>query len=91
MRKLRKLNPEMSPKPSWEPMNPPKNAPATPRHIVIINPPGSLPGITNFAITPTISPMIIHDSKPILLSSSQFIDVCKGWMLIHEDRIFCFY
>jgi hypothetical protein len=59
-------------------MNPPRNAPATPRHIVIMIPPGSLPGIMNFAIIPTISPMIIHDRIPILLFSFQFLFAFAG-------------
>jgi hypothetical protein len=73
IRRLWKLKPVMVPKPRWEARNPPRNAPAIPRHTVIMIPPGSLPGIMNFAIIPTISPMIIHDSIPILLSSFQFL------------------
>jgi hypothetical protein len=37
-----------------------KNAPTIPRIVVRVNPDGSfLPGVTNFAITPAMNPMMI--------------------------------
>src|SRR5688500_8965522 len=40
-------------------MKVPTNAPTIPRRIVMMMPPGSLPGITNFASAPTMSPMMM--------------------------------
>src|SRR5688572_20961012 len=45
-------------------MNPPTKAPATPRSIVTMHPPGSRPGISSFAIMPAISPKTIQLSTP---------------------------
>src|SRR5687768_16085219 len=45
-------------------MKPPTKAPATPRSIVIMHPPGSRPGISSFAIIPAISPKTIQLSTP---------------------------
>src|SRR5712671_5008377 len=41
-------------------MKPPITAPAMPSRMVMIIPPGSLPGMTALAIRPAISPNIIH-------------------------------
>ena len=41
-------------------MNPPINAPTIPISIVTKMPPGSLPGMTSFAMMPTMSPKSIQ-------------------------------
>ena len=46
-------------------MYPPISAPTIPIIIVTIIPPGSRPGNKNFAITPAISPKIIHENIPM--------------------------
>jgi hypothetical protein len=56
---LPKLNPVTGPSPRKEPINPPTKAPTIPNRIVIMSPPGSLPGMMNFASKPTINPMTI--------------------------------
>ena len=43
--------------PMARPRNPATNAPAMPSRIVIKQPPGSRPGISNFAIAPTTKPI----------------------------------
>src|SRR5919112_5028822 len=55
-------------------MNPPTSAPAIPSSMVMMNPPGSFPGISNLAITPITRPNTIHDrtaivTLPFLLSA----------------------
>src|ERR1051325_4118864 len=48
-------------------MNPPNSAPAMPSRMVIINPPGSRPGINSLAMTPTIKPKKIHPNMQTFL------------------------
>jgi hypothetical protein len=64
-KKLPILNPVTVPSPRKDPINPPTNPPAIPIRIVIIIPPGSLPGMINFASKPTINPMTIQDRIPM--------------------------
>ena len=64
-RRLPTLNPVTSPSPRNDPINPPRKAPAIPSKIVTMNPPGSLPGMRNFARTPTINPITIQDRIPM--------------------------
>jgi hypothetical protein len=55
--------------PSERPRNPARKAPATPSSIVMKIPPGSRPGMRNFAIAPTTRPMIrVH--RMFIASSS---------------------
>ena len=68
MSRLRISKPVTLPNPKVEPINPPTKAPAIPKMIVMKTPPGSLPGIKNLAIIPTISPSIIHERIHILTS-----------------------
>ncbi len=44
--------------------NPPMKAPATPRSMVMMHPPGSRPGMSSFAITPAINPKMIQLKIP---------------------------
>src|SRR5262245_63535246 len=66
-------------------MKPPSRAPAMPRRIVTMNPPGSLPGVTSFAMIPTISPKTIHDRIP-MRSSFDRIDSLQGRHQVLEER-----
>ncbi len=63
---LTKLSPVIEPRPNKDPIHPPKKAPIIPINIVIIKPPGSLPGIINFAINPAINPNTIQAKIPII-------------------------
>src|ERR1041384_4462222 len=63
--RLRKSKPDTLPNPSWVPMNPPTNAPATPSTVVTMIPPGALPGMRNLANPPATSPSTIHEAIPI--------------------------
>src|SRR5947199_5956944 len=85
--------------PAVRPMKPPINAPAIPSRIVTMNPPGSRPGMTSFAMTPTIRPKTIQPSTPIrhlrgsrrasrATSSVQDIEVLEGAAGIKEDHGF---
>ena len=49
---------------------PPITAPAMPNSMVMMNPPGSRPGIRSFAITPTINPNTIQPMTPNIASSA---------------------
>src|SRR5438477_8551209 len=51
-------------------MKPPSRAPAIPKSIVTISPPGSRPGVNTFAIIPTTSPKAIHARIPMPSPSS---------------------
>src|SRR2546423_11272518 len=53
--------------PRLRPRKPPRTAPAMPKSIVTMKPPGSRPGITSFANAPTIKPKKI---QPIMMFSS---------------------
>jgi len=61
------LNPVTDPSPMNEPIKPPRKAPAIPMSIVIKMPPGSSPGISHFASTPTIKPINIHEITPMFV------------------------
>src|SRR5947207_1432022 len=52
--------------PATRPRYPPMRAPAMPSRIVTMNPPGSRPGMSSFAMTPTISPKTIQPSTPTI-------------------------
>ena len=70
--------------PNPRPMNPPSKAPPTPSKIVRIHPPGSGPGVRNFATTPTSSPNTIQP----------MIDMTPPWlkaMLIITHRPLTFF
>ncbi|RWX48308.1 hypothetical protein H206_05137 [Candidatus Electrothrix aarhusensis] len=77
--RLPMLNPVTCPKPRKEPTKPPTKAPAIPIRMVTKIPPGSFPGIMNFASTPTISPMTIQDRIPIVFSS--FVDFTFNFII----------
>src|SRR5580765_7341811 len=65
-------NPTGSPsryQPAARPRNPPSSAPAMPRRMVTMKPPGSRPGVTSFATTPTARPNTIHPRMAIAPSS----------------------
>src|SRR5690242_16607951 len=46
-------------------MKPPSSAPAMPRSVVTMNPPGSFPGVSSLAMIPTTTPNTIHDKIPM--------------------------
>jgi hypothetical protein len=50
-------------------MNPPISAPAMPIRMVTIIPPGSRPGISSLAMTPTIKPKTIHPMIPNMFTA----------------------
>jgi len=50
--------------PIARPIQPPIKAPATPSNIVMMNPPGSRPGINSFASAPASPPMTIQAMIP---------------------------
>src|SRR5205809_5460909 len=58
-------------------MNPPSSAPAMPSSIVIMNPPGSFPGVSSFAMMPTTSPNTIHDRIPMSMPPWPHGSLCK--------------
>jgi hypothetical protein len=65
------------------------NAPPMPSNVVIINPPGSFPGIRSLAITPAKKPIMI---APIKCIFSSFINMnqtlkSKKLILCHEYYI----
>ncbi len=60
------LNASTVPKPSIDPIHPPKNAPAIPINMVIMQPPGSLPGRIHLAMAPANKPKMIHDDFLLL-------------------------
>jgi hypothetical protein len=53
------------PRPMKLPRKPPTIAPAMPMRIVTRHPPGSFPGMTNFARPPAIRPRRIQEKIPI--------------------------
>src|SRR5512138_1095790 len=59
-------------------MNPPSNAPAIPIRIVTMNPPGSRPGMRNFAMTPTTRPNRIQARMPIYPPSLRVVELCNA-------------
>jgi hypothetical protein len=54
-----------TPNNAW-PRNPPSSAPTMPMTIVMMMPPGSLPGRMALAMTPASSPRTIHPRMPIV-------------------------
>src|SRR5713226_932765 len=75
---------------SWRPISvvarkPPTNEPAMPRRIVTIQPPGSRPGIRNFAITPTIRPKRSHP-RMLMLSPPKLVHPGLGPTPTVEQR-----
>jgi hypothetical protein len=60
-------------KPINLPIQPPTIDPAIPSRIVIIKPPGSFPGMSNFAITPTTRPKNIHPIMPCIFLLTSFV------------------
>jgi len=54
------------PRPMKLPRKPPTIAPAMPMRIVTMIPPGSFPGMMNFAIAPAMRPRKIQEKTPML-------------------------
>ena len=63
--------------PSIVPSQPPTNAPATPSRMVMMKPPGSLPGMINFASNPTINPIKVTQDAFALVNL--FADYRFDW------------
>jgi hypothetical protein len=78
IKRLLILNPVTVPNPRWDAMKPPTKAPTIPNRIVMIKPPGSLPGMMNFASKPTINPITIHDRISIANLLIAFLDQFQG-------------
>ena len=77
------LNPVTAPSPRKDPINPPKKAPAIPIRMVTMKPPGSLPGMMNFASKPTINPITIQDRIPNAHHPFQFVPNFSLPLIIH--------
>src|SRR5262249_7924295 len=83
------------PSPTKLPRKPPTIAPAMPMRIVTIIPPGSFPGMMNFAIAPAMRPRKIQEKTPMLSFLVQirragkdlFCVFHSGWRCISQNGI----